>query len=1069
MRSFEPTRLACTLLSFTALAFLMGTSASHAQTLYSDNFDDGNLSQYGQLGGSWTTVTESGRGRVLRHTGNADTVIYALSESFSGGYQVRAEIWNEDNDAAGVAFRVNTTDADNFYSCSATSDSAFPAGIWRHVNDRVDTPTTMLAGVSWNYVRSRWYTVTVTVDQLANTIHCQWESSAGGVELDVIAVDPTPSLAGSIGVWLSSQDNFKGDLLEVSSLGPPDTMDPIVEVTSPTTTTSTSDFDVTYSANDDIGVSECGYTLDGASVLLPGCSGTTLTSLALGIHTLQVFATDTSGNTGFSPSIVFNVTTDVSPPQWNPFPEDQTLLAGNLLSYPISAVDNDGVSYSVDDDVNFMIDATTGLLESNGVLASGDYPLAVSAADPAGNEITANITIFVTVIPPTLFFDDFDGGDLSGYGQVGGGNWSTVSEPGRGLVLRQTTNASTILYALSESFSGSYEVRAEIWNEDNDDTGVAFRVNTADPDNLYSCSATSDNGSLAGLWQHVNDLSGTPTTLLAGVSWNYVRSRWYTVTITVDQTAGTIQCQWESAEAGVELDVIASDPDPSASGSIGVRLSSEDNFKGDLLEVSPLGPPDTTDPEVIVTSPTTATNSSDFNLAYTATDDGSINECGYILDGVTTLQPNCPASTLLSSLSLGLHSLQVFATDASGNTGFSELIEFTVDDDVSLPQWSPLPENQTVLEGNWLSYQVNAIDNVAVDSYSIDDTLNFTIGSSTGLLESNSALALGSYPVTISVADATGNVSTALITVTVVGGKVPPANFTVAFIGDQGSGSDARAVLELIRNEGADMVLHQGDFDYNSNPTAWDQLITDVLGADFPYFGSIGNHDTGAWSGYQQKLSERLSRIPEASCSGDLGVNSSCTFNGLFFILSGVGTRGSGHATYIRNELAQTDSMWRICSWHKNMRAMQIGGKGDETGWPVYEECRIGGAIIATGHEHSYERTKTLTSMQNQTIDPAWPQPDDVRVAPGSTFAFVSGLGGRSIRNQDRCTPTSPPYGCNGEWASIYASDQGANFGALFCSFNVNGRADQAFCYFRDIDGNIPDQFTVTTFVSPVP
>ena len=35
----------------------------------------------------------------------------------------------------------------------------------------------------------------------------------------------------------------------------------------------------------------------------------------------------------------------------------------------------------------------------------------------------------------------------------------------------------------------------------------------------------------------------------------------------------------------------------------------------------------------------------------------------------------------------------------------------------------------------------------------------------------------------------------------------------VAFIGDQGLGPNAIAVLELIKDEGARMVLHQGDFD----------------------------------------------------------------------------------------------------------------------------------------------------------------------------------------------------------------------------------------------------------------
>ena len=186
------------------------------------------------MGGTWTTASESGRGLVLRHTGNSHTIIYAASESIGGSYQVKAEMWNGDNDAAGLAFRVNTADGDNFYSCSASADSAFQSGVWRHVNDLNGSPTTNLAGVSWNYVRSRWYTVTVTVDQAANTIQCQWESPQGGVELDVTAVDPDPSSTGSIGIWLSSQSNFRGDLLEVSPLGPPDETPPVVNVTSPT-------------------------------------------------------------------------------------------------------------------------------------------------------------------------------------------------------------------------------------------------------------------------------------------------------------------------------------------------------------------------------------------------------------------------------------------------------------------------------------------------------------------------------------------------------------------------------------------------------------------------------------------------------------------------------------------------------------------------------------------------------------------------------------------------------------------------------------------------------------------
>ena len=233
------------------------------------------------------------------------------------------------------------------------------------------------------------------------------------------------------------------------------------------------------------------------------------------------------------------------------------------------------------------------------------------------------------------------------------------------------------------------------------------------------------------------------------------------------------------------------------------------------------------------------------------------------------------------------------------------------------------------------------------------------------------------------------------------GGTAP--NLKVAFLGDQNDGSDAIEVMQLVKNERAHLVIHAGDADYSSDPENWDNNITSVLGADFPYFWAIGNHDTSARSGYQQVQAERIARVDGATCTGDLGVNSACTYQGLFFILSGVGTSGSGHESYIRDQLSNNNSDWSICAWHKNQREMQVGGKSSAVGWGPYETCREEGAIIATSHEHSYSRTKTLVDMEQQTVDPDWPDRNDVRVVPGATFVFVSGLDGSSIRDQERC------------------------------------------------------------------
>lgn len=309
------------------------------------------------------------------------------------------------------------------------------------------------------------------------------------------------------------------------------------------------------------------------------------------------------------------------------------------------------------------------------------------------------------------------------------------------------------------------------------------------------------------------------------------------------------------------------------------------------------------------------------------------------------------------------------------------------------------------------------------------------------------------------------------------------ANFKVAFIGDSGAGSGFQNVLNLIQSEGAEMVLHQGDFDYSGGPTQWMNMVDTTLGSSFPYFGSDGNHDNWDADGYSQYFTDRIRGLGIAVTPdpglGTIPSSYSITYKGLKMVFS----QESGDPTFIDNQLSGDNHTWKVCSWHKNMTNMQLGGKGNSQGWPDYETCRNYGAIIATAHEHTYERTKTLTSMENLIVDTTQhptdgngvPQnPNSVLAVPGKTFAFVSGIGGNGIRNQDRCLPFTYPYGgdvdCNYIWASAYTSDQGANYGALFITFNVDGNPDKAHAYFKNIDGQIIDEFDIfTTSTPPTP
>lgn len=273
----------------------------------------------------------------------------------------------------------------------------------------------------------------------------------------------------------------------------------------------------------------------------------------------------------------------------------------------------------------------------------------------------------------------------------------------------------------------------------------------------------------------------------------------------------------------------------------------------------------------------------------------------------------------------------------------------------------------------------------------------------------------------------------------------------VAFIGDTGAGSNFQSVLNLIKREGAELTIVAGDTSYSSSrDDDWDAMVRNTLGNSDPAIIAAGNHDYGDsnFSDVKSYGQSRLNRQSAVNCSGSYGEQMSCRYKNLYIVLSAIGSSGSrsDHESYIQNRLANAPAnSWRICAWHKNQRDMQAGGKTDEVGWTAYETCRREGAIIATGHEHSYSRTHLLSDMSDKTIAST---SSTFTVTEGRTFAFVSGLGGIGIRDQERS---------GNWWASIYTSTQGARYGAMFATF-YDDRAD---FYFKNINGQIIDSFTV--------
>ena len=72
----------------------------------------------------------------------------------------------------------------------------------------------------------------------------------------------------------------------------------------------------------------------------------------------------------------------------------------------------------------------------------------------------------------------------------------------------------------------------------------------------------------------------------------------------------------------------------------------------------------------------------------------------------------------------------------------------------------------------------------------------------------------------------------------------------------------------------------------------------------------------------------------------------------------------------------------------------------------------------------------------------------------GSNFVFVSGLGGVAIDDKQK------NYGWMAETYTA-PEDPGVNYGALFIIFHVNGQPNKSRGYFKDIDGDVIDEFEI--------
>lgn len=99
--------------------------------------------------------------------------------------------------------------------------------------------------------------------------------------------------------------------------------------------------------------------------------------------------------------------------------------------------------------------------------------------------------------------------------------------------------------------------------------------------------------------------------------------------------------------------------------------------------------------------------------------------------------------------------------------------------------------------------------------------------------------------------------------------------------------SRARDVISSLRDNGAELVVHAGDMDYESAPKMWRHFVDETIrNQGMDYVASKGNHDADGWDGVKWLWSgsdgyaAQLKPTTPWGCEGTYGEDMVCNYKG---------------------------------------------------------------------------------------------------------------------------------------------------------------------------------------------
>ena len=488
---------------------------------------------------------------------------------------------------------------------------------------------------------------------------------------------------------------------------------------------------VTYSIND-----TARYSINASGQIR------NITALSVARYGLMINATDASGNI-LSENITIRVIDTVTPFLVEAL-TNQTWELGEGLYYDVNGSDLGAITYSLNDSSRFTINFSTGIIVNATLISVGGYALQVNLTDASGNAFAGNFTVSVIDTTAPLFIEDItnqtrelgasfsydvNSSDLAAITYTINDSARFVINSSSGIIMNATflgignyTIEVNATDASGNKATGNFSIGIIDTASPVFDQALQNQVNELGSMFSYDINATD----LAVINYTINDTARFAINLSMGMVTNatFLQVGNYTIEINVTDASNNI-----------------------LSGVFGVLV--RDTIAPQFIET-----PTNQDVEI----------GAAFNYDVNATDFSNIT---FTINNTILFAVNATTGLIQNAtfLNVSSYALRINATDLSGNVN-SSVIVVSVGDSVP-PAWVELPSNQTRELGIAFSYDVNATDLQTV-TYSVNDSIRFSINSTTGEISNATFLAVGTYGLLVNATDASSRANSTNISVIII-------------------------------------------------------------------------------------------------------------------------------------------------------------------------------------------------------------------------------------------------------------------------------------------------------------